>query len=81
MVSASVSSLQVAVIIHNNHCIINLHHEDFKMWHKEVSFLSSNVSYNVIICQVESISPDRRMPQSNISEQNVPKTITIHEKS
>lgn len=29
MVSVSVSSLQVAVIIHNNYCIINLHQEDF----------------------------------------------------
>lgn len=28
----SVSSLQVAVIIHN-YCIINLHHGDLRMWH------------------------------------------------
>lgn len=81
MVFVSVSSLQVAVIIHNNYCIINLHHEDFKMWQKEVSFsLGSNVTMKYV-CQVESISPYRRMPQSNISEQNVPYTITINQKT
>lgn len=37
-VSVSVSSLQVAVIIHNNYCITDLHHEDFTIWHKEASF-------------------------------------------
>lgn len=46
MVSVSVSSPQVAVIIHNNYCTVKLHHEDFKMWQKEVSFFSSNRSKN-----------------------------------
>lgn len=46
MVSVSVSSLQVAVIIHVNYCIIPTSRDGFKMWQEEVSFSFSNSSKN-----------------------------------
>lgn len=48
MVSASVSSLQVAVIIHINYSIIPLNRDGFKMWHEEVSFFYSDSSENYV---------------------------------
>lgn len=51
----SVSSLQVAVIIHNNYCIINLHHGDLRMWHEGdvILFSAPNTSKKNEICLVK----------------------------
>lgn len=57
MVSVSLSSLQVAAIIHNNYCIISLHHEDLLEDDFFVCFFSSNVNKN------EEWSPSLRLAE------------------
>ena len=62
MVSVSVSSLQVAVNIHYNNCIVRI----LKMCHKEVCFFSVPMRVKMkCVGQVESMSPYSTMPQSN----------------
>lgn len=57
MVSVSLSSLQVAAIIHNNYCIISLHHEDLLKDDFVFVCFSSNVNKN------EEWSPSLRLAE------------------